>query len=127
MNGATWPEVNCPDPHGPTARKHLEYILYKAQTDATSELPRIEKAIEACLRSECLTKDPPQRGKRPPDVRLALFAAPPLGDNQGADDRRAGENAGGRPGHVYYLRPCRLAGERAQGDHRNRQVNAARF
>ena len=67
MNSATWPEVKCPDPHGPTARKHLEYILYKAQTGATPDLPRIEKAIEACLRSECLTKDPPQRGKPPPD------------------------------------------------------------
>ncbi len=67
MNSATWPEVNCPDPHGPTARAHLEYILYRAQTGATSDLPRIEKALEACLRSECLTKDPPQRGKPPPD------------------------------------------------------------
>ncbi len=67
MYDAKWPELTCPNPHGPTASQHLEYILYKAQTGATSDLPGIEKAVEACLRSHCLTKDPPQRGRPPPD------------------------------------------------------------
>ena len=65
MNPAKWPEMICPQPHGPTAREHLESILYMAQRGATSELSLIEKAVEACLGSQCLTKNPPQRGTPP--------------------------------------------------------------
>ena len=67
MSNAKWPDVICPPPRGPTARRQLEFILRKAQSSAGADVPRIEKAVEACLRSECLSKDPPQRGKPPPE------------------------------------------------------------
>lgn len=66
MAGARWPDVPVPDPGGPTAKRHLEWILDTARKVAAPNAADIARAIAACLGGQCLQPGAaPQRGKSP--------------------------------------------------------------